>query len=141
MTPCKDCPWSRAITPSARKDTLGGSRPEVYVGQIMLSFWLPCHNSPKYCDKASNVNEVSQCVGAATFRSNIGLTRAQIPEPLLLLPENHELVFSTLAEFYAHHKCYQLSDAVKILTPQKVAEFVFRQATDPNVRMQLKRRE
>lgn len=137
MNPCKECPWSRKTRPGA----LGGSPAEVYVGQVVLPFWLPCHSSANYRGKASDVNEVTQCVGAATFRTHLGLTHPQIPDALMLLPANHERVFSNLAEFYAHHKKISLAQAHEILTPAMVMGLVRREMSDPKVRMQLKRRE
>ena len=113
----------------------------MYVGQAVLPFWLPCHSSANYCGKASDVNNVTQCVGAATFRANIGMTRAQLPEPLALHPENKKLVFSTLAEFYAHHKKISVIEAQDILTDEKIKELTQKQLKDKNVRVQLKRRE
>jgi hypothetical protein len=136
MTPCKSCPWHRAVKPGA----LGGSPPEVYIGQIVLPFWLPCHNSEDYCGKQSDVNKVRQCVGAATFRTNIGLTRNEIREPLSLLPENKELVFSDLPEFYAHHYQIPVFFARQILTDQRVAELALCATLSPNVRTQFKLR-
>jgi hypothetical protein len=138
MTPCENCPWARKSTPGA----LGTISPaETYVGQAVIPFWLPCHESPNYRDKATDVNEVAQCTGAAIFRTNIGLTRERMPTPIALLPENHELVFSSLAEFYAHHKGIPVSEAAKILTPGEIRRLAWKEWTDANVQMQLRLRK
>lgn len=97
MQPCNQCPFSRAIEPGY----LGGSPPETFIGQAVLPFWLPCHQCSNYRGKESDASKVRQCAGAAIFRANIGSVP---PAPMLVLPKDTELVFSTVAEFYAHHK-------------------------------------
>lgn len=95
--PCAGCPFARA-TPSGK---LGGSAPEVYIGQIVAGFWLPCHSDKNYAGKLSRPNQVSQCAGSAIFRKNIGLD-FMMPDHILILRENNR-VFKTLYHFYAHH--------------------------------------
>ncbi len=97
--PCKSCPFSRKVTPGE----LGGSSPFVYVGQIQGPFILNCHSGPGYEDpKKRGELGMTQCAGAAIFRANLGLSQ-KMPKVFHSLPENHELVFSSFAEFLAHH--------------------------------------
>lgn len=133
-SPCKDCPWNRNVQPGE----LGGSPAETYVGQAVLNFWLPCHSSTNYAAKESDVNKVCQCAGAATFRTNIGV---QVPPQLLQLPKDTEKVFSTLAEFYAHHKRISIIEAKLLLTPRAIHALAMRELNSTQVRMQLKQRE
>ena len=135
MMVCKACPWSRKCWPGA----LGGSPPGVYVGQVGGPFWLPCHESNNYAGKASDVNAVRECAGAATFRANIG--RKVLPSGLLLLPADKDVCFATLAEFYAHHAGISVEQAEQLLTDEKVAELARKQLNDAHVRMQLKERK
>lgn len=135
MTPCRGCPFARKCVPGA----LGGSPPEVYVGQAVGPFWLPCHESKDYAGKASDVNEVRECAGAAIFRANIG--RKVLPSGLLLLPADKEICFATLAEFYAHHAGLSVEDAELLLTDERVAELARKELNDANVRIELKRRK
>src|SRR5688572_32839375 len=104
-SPCRECCFRRDIEPG----NLGGSPVETYVGQSLLPFWVPCHCSRNYAGKASDVNEVTQCAGLAIFRSNIGVRPVR---GLLSLPRDTELVFSTLADFYSHHKRISRIEAV-----------------------------
>ena len=134
-TPCPECPFYRRVKPGA----LGGSPPEVYVGQAVLPFWLPCHKSSNYAGKASDVNEVSECHGAATFRANIRDQLVATNPALLSLPEDKERVFGSLAEFYAHHHGISLADAEAILKPDVITALADQCWRDANVRMQLKR--
>lgn len=134
MKPCKACPWIRASEPGY----LGGSEAEVYVGQAVLPFWLPCHSSANYEGKASDVNAVVECAGAAMFRANIGV---KLPPSLLSMPADQEVAFGSLAEFYAHHKGIPVAVAEKILTDAKIRELAEKELNDANVRMQLKRKK
>jgi len=134
MKPCPACPWVRNSEPGA----LGGSPAETYVGQAILPFWLPCHSSANYAGKASDVNQVQECAGAAIFRANIGV---KSPDALLSMPADREIAFSTPAEFYAHHRRIKLADAERILNADKIEELALRQLYETNVRMQLKRRK
>lgn len=135
-TPCGGCPFYR----KCEKGALGGSPPEVYVGQIVMPFWLPCHQSQNYRGKSSDVNEVSECAGAAIMRANIGV---QPRAPLLALPPNKELVFATFAEFYEHHTDGEITkeQAEEMLTPERVTEMALEQWHNAQVRVQMKRRD
>jgi hypothetical protein len=130
MKPCKECPFSRTIEPG----NLGGSAPEVYVGQIVLPFWLPCHCSANYRGKETDVNEVSQCAGAAIMRANLGV---HVPRALLSLPPGPD-AFESLAEFYAHHAGISIDSAREYLTPEKVRALALTELNDPAVRVQAK---
>jgi hypothetical protein len=96
-SPCKSCPWHRDVVPGA----LGGSTPDVYVGQIIGPFWLPCHSSPRYRGKTSKPCDTLACAGAAQFRTKLGLDRI-MPRGMFLLPPSDK-VFDSLTEFVAHH--------------------------------------
>lgn len=95
-TPCRECPFSRAISPGA----LGGSSPLVYIGQTEAGFWMPCHCAKNYAAKESVPGEVEECAGAAIFRANCN---RQAKAPLLDLPKDEERIFADYAEFLAHH--------------------------------------
>lgn len=116
---CRECAFRRDITPGA----LGGSAPEVYIGQTQAPFYIPCHchysaDTPDWKDKAM---QAPQCAGSRIFRANIG---NENHESLLGLEANHELVFSSPAEFIAHHRGISIEEAnerLKICTPHEMA--------------------
>lgn len=104
--PCKECAFSRSITPGA----LGGSEPEVYIGQTNGPFYIPCHchyssDTPDWKDRAM---QAPQCAGSRIFRANIG--KENHPS-LLGLEADHESVFSSPAEFIAHHREISVEEA------------------------------
>lgn len=84
--PCSDCPWSRR----ALKGWLGGDTPEQWLQVAFGEVKEPCHVHPN-----------QQCAGLAIFRKNI--CKAPRDGTILVLPKNTTLVFSTPAEFLAHH--------------------------------------
>lgn len=133
-SPCSECPFARTIKPGE----LGGSPPETYVGQAVLPFFLPCHCSQNYAGKETRFSDVTQCAGAAIFRTNMGIIT---PPPLLSLPRDTERVFSTLADFYSHHKQISRIDAAITLRPEVVRQLAEREMNDARVRMQLVRRK
>jgi hypothetical protein len=98
---CPKCPFNRDTEPGY----LGGSGPEVYIGQIGGPFYLPCHehydfeNDPNWRQKAC---DGPQCAGAAIFRTHVGVAPL-MPPGIATLPANHAKVFSSFAEFLAHH--------------------------------------
>ena len=116
-TPCNECAFRRDSKGGIK--TLGGSPPEVYVGQIHGPFRIPCHKHyPKTQDEAEwrasdKVFEIPQCAGAAVFRANVGRS-AEVPE-YMHMPADREAVFSSYAEFYSHHKGISLFEAEKQL--------------------------
>lgn len=95
---CKDCPFAKHTPAGA----LGGGPLEMYVGQIIGPFWLPCHNSPGYVQKKINLED-QQCAGAAIFRANLGVD-ALMPDALLHLPAGDLSVFPGLLEFVGQTK-------------------------------------
>lgn len=99
-TPCRECPFRRDNTLTGPKP--GGASAITYVGQAQGPFWLPCHMEKAYDGKQTDPKAVSQCAGAAIYRSNVK-NPYKLPEQLLSLPEDHELVFSSHAEFLAHY--------------------------------------
>lgn len=98
--PCKECPFRRDNT--LKGEHPGGAHPFVYVGQSLGPFWLPCHKDKNYDDKNSDPKVVGQCAGAAIYRANTG-SACHMPEQILSLPEDKELVFATHEEFLAHY--------------------------------------
>jgi hypothetical protein len=132
--PCAECPWSRQTRPGL----LGGAAPDVYVGQIVLPFWLPCHQARAYDGKQSDVNAVHQCAGAAIMRSHLAV---EVPEPLLTLPPDRTRVFATLAEFVAHHTGVTLAVIERWLTPERLRALAAREWADPRVQLQWKQRD
>lgn len=100
--PCEDCAFLRRSTPG----NLGGSHPEVYIGQVWgnedgVGFAIPCHTPGDYAGKASTIHAPA-CAGVAEFRANIGRDKF-LPKKIERLPADHVNVFSTCAEFLAHH--------------------------------------
>lgn len=109
-TPCAECAFRRDIAPGA----LGGSAPEVYVGQTNGPFYIPCHShyksdTPDWKDKAM---QAPQCAGSRVFRANIG---NENHPSLLGMDSDHETVFSSQAEFVAHHKQISVAEAKRQL--------------------------
>lgn len=116
QSPCKDCPFSRTVTPGA----LGGSTCETFIGQAFGPFLLPCHKTHTRnmydSDQEFRAQALhkSQCAGAAIFRANMGLSGI-MPEGIHKLPANTDTVFANPVEFYVHHKRTSVYDAVSQL--------------------------
>lgn len=114
--PCAQCPWRKDVEPGF----LGGSKPEVYIGQAVGPFVLPCHMGyPDTNDKARLCMESPQCAGAAIYRANNKID--YLPEPLLRLAPADE-VFGSHVEFLAHHKRISLEQAeleLRATTPEQ----------------------
>lgn len=109
--PCKSCPFSRKC-PSGE---LGGSPPEVYIGQIRGPFFLPCHSTHDYHDIAARRDPGNaQCAGAAIFRSNVGVADL-MPTDIMYLPRDTGLIFSSYAEFLAFHSGCTIEEAKAFL--------------------------
>lgn len=125
--PCNGCPFSRthkACAADTNPEYPGGSHPFVYLGQARGPFWLACHMDKNYVGKGSDPGEVSQCRGAAIFRSNCE-TQYRRPEELLQLPEDKEKVFSNEAEFASHYlNDLSLEQAEQILTESNLDEIM-----------------
>jgi hypothetical protein len=128
--PCAECPFRRDIKPGE----LGGSPVETYIGQSVLPFWLPCHCDKNYAYKESKVGEVSQCVGTAIFRSNIGVAQL-MPASLLNLPSDKTVVFGSMVEFVAHHKRISNGEAVAFLAGGTMRRCIEKEANDPMMKI------
>lgn len=119
VKPCKDCPFMDTTAPGK----LGGSSPEVYMGQVYGPFLLPCH---KHCDFddpnwKDDVLSIPQCAGAAMFRKKNGVSD-RVPALVHSLPPIDGLL-DTPTAFYMHHK--QISEAeanvqLAILPPERL---------------------
>lgn len=91
-SPCKECPWRR----KSPRGWLGASKngkpieASTYVQTAHFEGQIDCHMKGKL-----------QCAGAAIFRGNV----LKLPrnKKLLVLPNDHALVFSSSEEFLAHH--------------------------------------
>lgn len=118
------CPFKRVNT--NEKPNPGGSHPFVYLGQARGPFWLPCHQDKNYEGKGSDVEKVSQCRGAAIFRSNCN-SPYTLPKELLVLPEDKENVFASEAEFLAHYMDAPLEYAQKMLTEKTLDELMYQE--------------
>jgi hypothetical protein len=120
--PCKECPFRRDNTlPKDGKP--GGSPVMTYVGQIVGPFWLPCHSDKNYAGKRSDTNKVSQCAGAAIYRTNIGVDK-KMPEGIFLLPKDEELVFKNHGEFINHFiPNVKVEDANKVIKEFNLEEY------------------
>lgn len=123
--PCSECPFGK----QAKVKTLGGSEPEVYIGQILGPFWLPCHEDPKYKGKQSNPNKVAQCVGASIFRANLGLNRI-MPKALDICEADPELSFTSFEEFAKHHTGKNVE-----YSPEDLTNLLQEQVGDRNARI------
>ena len=128
-TACKDCPWSRGVKPGA----LGGSPPETFLGQAVGPFILPCHHDCDFDDPdwKRKIDKVTQCAGAAVFRANIGVS-TRMPGVLQRLDADTDAVFSTPAEFLAHHKGITLAEAREVFNEVSLVEMGRRQMARPS---------
>lgn len=115
--PCSGCPFARKNTQKGAEP--GGSKVGVYFGQAFGPFWLPCHMDKNYADKESDPKRVNQCAGAAIFRANMGYDK-RMPEQILKLPANHELVFSNPAEMAAHYTKMPMAPLAEALTEETI---------------------
>lgn len=102
--PCRQCPFRRASLPG----WLGAQTPEGFIAAVMAEAPLPCHSTINYrrADWAERwaARRIGKlCRGALTFAANACKT----PRPTSLLPvvpADPEGVFTTPAEFVAHHR-------------------------------------
>lgn len=110
--PCSDCAFVRTSTPG----NLGGSAPEVYVGQSIGPFFIPCHLTYELGDEKliGKLNCTGGCAGSAIYRANLGVDH-MMPEGINKLPADRDLVFSTHAEFVAHHRQITVEEAFDLL--------------------------
>ena len=97
--PCPECPFNRQCPPGH----LGGSPPDVYIGQINGPFYLPCHMHTEFSDPNWKKDMAKpQCAGAATFRANLGIAD-RMPAFFLAMPEDRARVFASYEEFVCYH--------------------------------------
>ncbi len=127
--PCKGCPFKREN--NNEKPNPGGSHPFVYLGQARGPFWLPCHADKNYQGKGSNVATVSQCRGAAIFRSNCDV-QYQKPEQLLKLPADKEDVFANEAEFVSHYLSVEMPLAKDLTDRNSLDRMMYEEITKPS---------
>lgn len=92
--PCSECPWRREAAPG----WLGPNTAEEWVEAAHGEQPIMCH---KTCNPEGDYEGTRQCRGAAIFRANVvkKLRRADGAHG----PVDHERVFSSNAEFIAHH--------------------------------------
>lgn len=122
-SPCPACPFRKDIKPGA----LGGSAPEVYIGQAYGPFLLPCHQACDFTDpewKAKVIN-TPQCAGAAIFRTHVDVDK-QMPPGIHKLPAN-PAVFDSAIEFMSHHKGIGPFEALRQLQASPPAILAIRQ--------------
>lgn len=129
--PCNECAFRRDSEPGF----LGGSPPEMFLGQSVGPFVVPCHchcdfDDPTWKDK---IGQTPQCAGLAIYRANIDSARF-LPDALHKLPADHDLVFSTPAEFLAHHKQITLAEAEAQMLKHPVGELFLQELMKSEVR-------
>ena len=112
QAPCDQCCFIRSIEPG----NLGGSAPEVYIGQAQAGMWIPCHSTYEegVHPKLQSHFKTRQCAGCAIYRSNCGITSPFAP--VENLPADTEKVFASHAEFLAHHRGISVESAEMILS-------------------------
>ncbi len=123
-TPCDQCPLRRDRPPGLK--SLGYSPPEVYIGQAVGRFWVPCHKTyePGVHPKAQMPHNTAQCAGMAIYRANCGIPAKD--DGILELPPDKELVFGSHEEFHAHHRGISVEESkefLSIMTPEIIARF------------------
>ena len=128
-SPCAGCPFS----PHTEDGKLGGSPVEVYVGQVLGPFHLPCHRSAGYRGNATKVGQCGQCVGAAMLRGAFFRVGYNMPEGLLRLKPDRSKAFVSLVEFVAHHKKVTYKEAVEWLEDNKPKDLLIKETNKPGV--------
>lgn len=130
--PCQQCPFARSC-PSGQ---LGGSTPDVYIGQAHGPFVLSCHSDGEY-EQATALEkwqELTPCAGAAIYRANTG--RAELmPDAIYSLPADAELVFSSPEELLAHHARGSVETAkafLEIVTPDDMLMMEIKKLSEKN---------
>jgi hypothetical protein len=84
--PCSDCPFARDALPG----WLGSHTIEEWVLMVHGENYIECHTLTG-----------AQCAGAAIYRKNVA--KLPIDKRILLLPTDHQRVFSSPREFVDHH--------------------------------------
>ena len=118
--PCSSCPFRKDSTPGH----LGGSAPEVFVGQAFGPFVLPCHKACDFDDPLwrEKALDTPQCAGAAIFRANTEQAD-RMPPAIHRLPKS-KAVFDSPSEFLMHHHritIYQARDILRETPPLALA--------------------
>lgn len=129
--PCGACPFKRVN--SLEGPEPGGSPVHTYLGQTRGPFWLPCHKDKNYEAKESDPGVVTECAGAAIFRSNCN-SKYTLPKELLSLPEDKELVFANEAEFVAHYLKLDPENIKKVLTEEVLDNLLKGELQDANAK-------
>lgn len=88
--PCSDCPFARASLPG-------------WLGGLTVDEWLADLHHPGEVMIDCHTRRVAQCAGSAIYRANI-CKRPRPGSPVLVLPADKELVFSSPIELKAHHE-------------------------------------
>lgn len=118
--PCGTCPFTNKAAPGET----GGSPVEVYVGQTLYPFRIPCHECINYDDPdwKMKCDNLPQCVGHAMCRSAMGISQ-HLPNKLLRVEFDRSTgAFRDLIEFWAYHERISYEEALDILTPDKITE-------------------
>jgi hypothetical protein len=104
---CNDCPWRRVATPG----WLGPHSAEEWIVMLHGETPIACHQT--IVANEEGVGEwdhpgMRQCRGAAIMRANV----AKSPRNPTVAhgPEDDETVFTTSAEFIAHHTGEEMTD-------------------------------
>lgn len=126
---CLGCPFKKINT--NEKPYPGGSHPFVYLGQARGPFWLPCHADKNYEGKGSNVETVSQCRGAAIFRSNCE-NQYPLPKELLKLEKDTDDVFENEAEFASHYLGGPVDKWKKVLKKPLLDHLMVKEISSPS---------
>lgn len=97
--PCKECPFRRESAPGY----LGHNTLDDFAMLAMSERHTPCHMTVNYRDPAWEFKQdkAPQCVGRATMWANT-CKMPRDPQLLRAAPDK-TVVFSSLAEFTAHH--------------------------------------
>ena len=129
--PCSGCPFKRENTLDGSNP--GGSHPFVYIGQSRGPFWLPCHNDKNYKDKDSDPESVSECRGAAIFRSNCEIPH-KLPDNLLKLEKDKENVFANEREFLENYMYLSEGELIN-LTRTKMLDLMLKSEMDKVIKI------
>lgn len=110
---CETCPFTAKVEPG----DLGGSPPEVYVGQYFLPFRVPCHECVDYSEEdwKPGALQSSECTGFAMCRNGAGVDE-QMPDELL--KETYQEgpgVFKDIWGFWSfHNECLRIDALIQL---------------------------
>jgi hypothetical protein len=88
--------------------------PLALIGQAIGPFALPCHSDSEYDGKKSDLTTISQCAGAAIYRSNLGIAW-KFPAAFHILKEDKVHVFASAAELLAKFREITVEEAEALL--------------------------